>query len=794
MYVVICISLVLPVFIYFFIFYFYSLETGPPTQVQPQKKSNGNGWRQTNLASSASLIENDKDFPVAPPRRKRSSLLCVNNRQCGFKELFGNTSRRSSSDSILSDHQKRTSNAFLNSTDNSDVYVVPVPLPITTSAAAELLTATTTTITVPRVHHRLQRKISRVGNKKSDKFFGENLSDCLSDEPVTPEPDIEITTNVTKFDVTLEKDKIDEFIDKNVVQVKDTKSEETTVDEKFNSIDEVDKQLPKNNELDKRAEFFITMLENTEKKTEIEPTPPKRRNSRPISIQMEAVEAPEINVELKKTETIALAKELEDDAEKYRGMTPVEEPIIVPRRRQSKHICDDDEILQHNLHKKIENSTEHQANREITVKDINDQIISPKKPKRDFNAYEKSLAEKNEEKVIVKEEPKSEVKPVPRKRHLSQGNLLAAAEKLSPEKERPQPALRKSNSQQSFFHKELVRKLDKAHGSEDPYDIHDFHHTSDDGCSAASPQSKLTTPRKISRKESTVVPPIIENPEEKPIEIKVKSVEISTQSAPIKSSNSNELPQKPEGSIHQDQKEEDFSGNANTSISFDNDARKTAQFLQNERQSSKLEIPENCVRPSTPPLSNQSVEASKSDTEASVLDSIYAVNSNVLDEFHKYLENDYADKSSIANSLTESSIHSDSLTSSDETGSDITVKEVKIEPKSNETPGDIRNKLIEKVSENENGKRRGSINDVDEWFLKHKEYLLPERRGSTNSIGYDTRTVFPFGKPDAGAGTKFFENQNDINGNLIEENNQKASETDQVEHSTLLKYLQANDK
>lgn len=783
---------------------------------------NGNGWRKTNLTAPGSLIEADKDFPIAPPRRKRSSLL-VTNQHGGFKEVFGNTSRRSSSDSILSD-QKRVSNAFLNaySIEHSDVYVLPVPEPVTTSAAAELLTATTTTITVPRVHHRLQRKVSRVGNKKSDKFFGENLSDCLSDEPVTPESDIEITKNVTQFDAMLDKDKIDEFIDENVVKVKDTKTTKTVNEQNRNLIDEVDKQLPKDNELGKRAEFFISMLENTDKKIENEPIPPKRRISRSISLQMETVEVPTVKEDMKKTETIAATPESEGDLEKYEGMTPVEEPIIVPRRRHSKHICDDDEIIQHKLQKKPNDSPEHHANREVILNDLNDQIITPQKPKRDFIAYEKSLAEKNdaeieEKSISVKQGTTIEVKPLPRKRHLSQGNLLHAAEKLNSEKKRPEPALRKSNSQQSFFAQELIRKLNKADGFQDAYDIHDMHHMCDDGSAAAAPQSKLTT-RKISavRKVSTVVPPIFENLiEEKPIQIEIKRTETSSLEGPVKIATNIESAKvlsKPtqqdvqliQSSDKENLKRSESGSSIDNSIILDNiirvqsqmrDSQRIIQFIDTERDNSRIETTEDLVRPPTPPvpIANNNIEVLKTDSESNVLDSIYAAHTSVLDEFQKYFD-EPSERASIANSLTESSIHSDSLTSSDETGSDITVKEVKIDQSETKKSDDIRNKLIEKIVENGNGRRRDSINDVDEWFLKHKDYLLPERRGSTNSIVYDTRTVFPFGKPDPGAGTKFFEGQNDINGNKIDANEEKASEEDQAEHSTLLKYLDTNEK
>lgn len=140
----------------------------------------------------------------------------------------------------------------------------------------------------------LERKL-RVGNKKTDKFFGESLSDHLSDEPIV-------------------------------------------TSEKMNK-DEVDRSSTS----EKKLFFLMNMLE-------------------------------------------------EDDGEKYKGKHPVEEPVFVAKKKEVKHICDDDD----HMHAKF-----HQHEKEAC-----DHVVPPPKPDRDFSKYQETPKETTPEKAAEVPTPK----------------------------------------------------------------------------------------------------------------------------------------------------------------------------------------------------------------------------------------------------------------------------------------------------------------------------------------------------------------------------------------------------
>lgn len=797
------------------------LETGSPTQMQPQSTLN-DGWRKTTLSVPSNLVADDimkdENGPIAPPRKKRLSLISPE-QQPGFKELFGNNvSRRSSCDSILNGRsvqidalqQKRMSdaNVSLNASDaqknvaSETEMQVPLPLPESeTSAAAAAAAATLPKKTEPR----LQRIISRVGNKKSDKFFGENLSDCLSDEPVT---------TVAQSENVPTKDELDHFIDANNSAGAGVGASAQKIDSSMadDGGDEENKTS-----IDRKAEFLMAMLDDKNLYKDPDATeqevivPPKRRHSKspqkdedePIFVAKQEIKVetevkhddPEVNKKL----------EIVDDTDYYKGMTPVDEPLIVPRRRQSKpHICDDDDHLHDRIHVQKSEKIEQpkvDEDREVSVADIVEQIITPKKPKRDFAVYEKNV-EQSESTAAQSQPEVAKEKPIPRVRHLSHGNLLAPtrpsttidlsvtatavdivkqkSEADSPNQlDKTEQILKKCISQQSFLTEELMSKIvDRVYGFKDPIDDLDSY---DDGSSKVSPHSKLTT-RKISvaRKDPAAVPPIHENPSE---EKSNESLRVEIISAgPVAVIHTIESPSPPTVSTTQS----------------------TVKFLNLERIHS-IVLEQSPEQPSTPANSIESIEATNdainyTETNPSilttsiiemsitptkhVLDDIYSSNRSILDGFQRYL--DTAKKApSIA--TTESS----TIGSSDDenTDSDITITEMNANKNLNEIK--VLNKI---VKPNDGGERRDSIVEVDQWFLKHRDQMIggDARRDSSSSIGYDTRKVFPFGKSEPGAGTEFFESQSNVdkNGN-ISSNNERNAQNDEhsVEHSTLLKYL-----
>lgn len=149
-----------------------------------------NNWNITPEASPdpAKVIDTP---PVAPPRKKRNTLergtspeamMKVKN---GFKDVFGAESRRQSCDVVAkrkpSDTVDKGLPAMVASSfaidvkdeEFSDFSKVPTKAEMETPKEEPIQNGSA--------------KVSRVGNRKSDKFFGENLSDALSGDPVVME-------------------------------------------------------------------------------------------------------------------------------------------------------------------------------------------------------------------------------------------------------------------------------------------------------------------------------------------------------------------------------------------------------------------------------------------------------------------------------------------------------------------------------------------------------------------------------------------------------------------------------
>lgn len=597
------------------------METGPPTRNQPKA---GNGWRQSTLTVPTELNANglDKEGPTAPPRRKRSSMASPERRPGGFKDLFGNNmSRRASVDSVerppFTDQerealqQRRRSKSFSNL--SIDRYSSPErnSSPEKNSSPERTMNVIRNSIekkyrianyepAVNRIkaESRLQRKVSKVGNKKSDKFFGENLSDCLSDEPITPDDPtegqdlkhlqkIEISKEPLKLPPAISQDKLDIFVAKNAplnnvnafiaentVKPKPISVEHdiTLVTKLSNSTEtsdvemdiEVDDKDEHKTNLDKKAEFLMAMLddENLYKEVPKGPVvavaPPRRRHSKeqngtkeePVDEGYDTVD----KFEKKSADkSLAIKPADYDDEQYYKGMTPVVEPIIVPKRKITKHICDDDDHIHKHIHSQRVHSHEEAPAKAIEItqskfespsKSIEvskkDQPV-PIKPKRDFNVYEKTVIVSKLDVPSKAESNESEVKPEvkPRTRHYSHENLITASTgndgkslhdfqrihsfPVQPDvpkkmrvvkgpdgEEKLESILKKCKSSQSFLTQDLMNQIvDRVYGFHDPYSID---HSYDDGSSQVSPSSKLTT-RKISvnRKESTIIPPIKED-------------------------------------------------------------------------------------------------------------------------------------------------------------------------------------------------------------------------------------------------------------------------------------------
>lgn len=403
-------------------------------ETRPPGGTNGGGgiaaksgeWRSATLQPTTTQPQSTNDVPIAPPRRKRMSLYTnKDGRPGGFKDVFGNFTRRSSCESTQSTDwatlkKRRNSSSDIHSDEFCDF-----------------------SKDLPTDKPGIRRKISKVGNKKSDKFFGENLSDCLSDEPVAATDEQKSIENLhaakkedTKNVVaTHEKDDIDTFIEHNVHQetAAKVKHENASVAKEAEMMNISGHKRPAvvdmiNDSLDKKAEFLLAMLEQADNSgavsSQYRPKPvdeqiivPKRKHGRHICDDDEklklifqatnvhhhdghdtvdgaikSLEASEKLVEKKQQESSSNAAPTvtpppsPTTPNPYEHMEPVEEPLIVPRRSVRKHICDDDD----HMHKMVHETS---ASEKLVVNKptVNATILSPKKPDRDFTRYRKSL-------------------------------------------------------------------------------------------------------------------------------------------------------------------------------------------------------------------------------------------------------------------------------------------------------------------------------------------------------------------------------------------------------------------
>lgn len=465
--------------------------------------------------------------PIAPPRKKRGTLerdvppqrLKVKN---GFKDVFGVDSRRQSydvptraqlaQDKVDEGLQNKSKSCYEIDANNdafSDFSKVP----------------TKTELEKPKVEltQLSSSTLSKVGNKKSDKFFGENLSDALSTEPVSKERRRSSKKGMEDLD------KIDQFIEKNALQ---TKAKIT-----------VKKDVPRI-EITKPdamvAEEKVNKVKPPQAKKDTELSKEEQENEENLIKYIDETVGMETSLGKKAEFLMAMLEDYPEDG--YFGLTPVEEPIIVPRKRKSRHICDDDHHMHDLLHQ--HNKGEESSKKLITTEASIE--TPPRKPSRDFAKYlvsmdgcsdsddsnlgrpirkhrppsrkslpsppmppkfTKSLSEtqfrynlsdistSTPKKVEVTDEAKAHT-PRMLKRIIS---MPSTANLVSSRSTTPQPTLLKSSSSSSF----LVKDLQKAHSSVVRYTPEDHHHYAAD--ELVKPKSRLTT-RKISVKSNDSLP------------------------------------------------------------------------------------------------------------------------------------------------------------------------------------------------------------------------------------------------------------------------------------------------
>lgn len=863
------------------------LETCPPTSTQP--KAAMEGWHRATLTvptTIKTIDENGKEVPIPPPRRKRTSQegQHIEKPKSGFKELFGqNISRRSSCDSAMhieraaaadkekfEAQQRRTQSAanLMPAETLAKLHIEPRPV---VTIPQPLVSSSSSTPSPDRPV--LQRKVSRVGNKKSDKFFGENLSDCLSDEPIENEPVEEPIHQVSVDPATASavemlgttKDDIDIFIEQNITQrsvediVKSTTIEPRTIsinDEIVITDNEPTNEAPskladmdgmvheKRDSLDKKAEFLMAMLDddklyktpsNDNASTTTDETvvaAPRRKHSK--QQEAEVLRADAVEKQMVK-DSRAAGPQLEpavDEADYYKGRAPVEEPIIVPKRRHYGHICDKDHDHSVHQHEAVHGHDEPDARPPVSIEtqiipvaevasivapvQASAPIACPKKPKRDFALYEKSK-QSTSSGSSSPEEPKP-VKRMLRKkqRPSSVENLLSTDLDSSPEKnaavpvpERRRPLrtdekldskLKKCKSSSSFLTQELMNQIvERVYGFQDPYaEDHGY----DDYSTKVTMNSKLTTRKISTTKREANVPSIEEDSREDErrddIALVDEKVEIITkeEAAPVERATAGH-----DEEITMDRRREierALQGN----VEHKKSKQETLSFIELEKlhahpghkRVAHTETTQAVSQPHIAEDIEKILSTTNPDEEAisHVLDDIYKTNSSILDEFQKYLNEGISDDQD-SDGKPPTSDHVIVKKDGDHVGVKkiITTHTTTVgQPKTVTVAYEIENGNKKPLLVEVNGERRASIVDVDQWFLKHKEFTDHPRRGSESGIpaGYDTKKLFPFGKLDKGSSgaTEFFDTK--IQSRSVENIGGNHNES-AVEHSTLLKFM-----
>ncbi|XP_058459669.1 uncharacterized protein LOC131435617 [Malaya genurostris] len=368
------------------------LETTP-------KPSTADSWRSATLSvpdGGGNVIDRP---PVAPPRKKRSTLergtspqtLKVKN---GFKDVFGADSRRASHDvqtTTLQDKKSRDTVDGGLSEKTQSSYEIGAKVDAFSDFS---IIPTKTELEKPKVEvpmrNHVPPKTVTVGNRKSDKFFGENLSDSLSIIPVVTERRRSSKKGMEDLD------KIDQFIEKNVLK-------STFREPSRNDGSVVESQLQNN---------IVESKVPTEVKSNIDDNRNdlNEKMEKQINKPIDETVAKETHLGKKAEFLMAMLEDYQED--RYLGMVPVEEPVIVPRKRKTRHICDDTDHM-HNL---LHNHENKQSSKNLITTEASIET-PPRKPNRDFGKYLASLNSYSDS------DESSSTKPVRKQRPVSRRSL-----------------------------------------------------------------------------------------------------------------------------------------------------------------------------------------------------------------------------------------------------------------------------------------------------------------------------------------------------------------------------------
>ena len=750
--------------------------------------TNGNKLKTSTLLDARIFdIGNNQRPPVAPPRKKRNSTLKRSTLPAiaivddgvknGFKDVFGKSKngvlRRLSYDDI----------DFIDK-DDDDPQQARVSLERQDS---------------------FERKL-KIGNRKSDKFFGESLSDSLSDEPVY------------ESNENLKLEKVTKEFEKQPVQPQEWRHSQS-----FNSS------------LDQKAKFLMAMLDGEMSKKVAEEH--KYRDQEPVEEPMFVARKKEIKRHIcddddhmhhlnfhtyEKADSSVQLNDESDNEHTHKELGPRK-----PDRDFSKYQKKDD--IECKEVKKITNEIvieqgELQApiriKKVISRESMPTPPVAPETPKRKSGVLITSSDSQSGTPTITIDAPEfiisTAIKEVTKIKHRPPPLLSLKSDSQnmnSVNTSSSSPASTKSNG--PILTEDLMDKMIKKAYGIGNYDPEDFdEHNHDDGSNLVTPTSKLA-----SRKTSV-------------------TRKISSESSP---SSYNDSPATPKIFI------------GSTSELFPpplSPRVKKISFIDDPVDLSMTAIDENKMKinsgkvetaPKSPksPMKTRNFEklltsSNLSNSMEDIIDEVYSKNSKIMQEFQSYLEQ------SIDESVIDVEAEKKFL---DKKGNEYiyspeAVKEPEVKKKIEDDDDDAdnqsysdsfessdteeamnidRSKIINKnlLPRNFNI-RRESIEDVDKWFTNHldleekKSSLQGSREGLTQgSPNYDMQKIFPFGRTITtrrdSMSDEFFSDivkipkprfdsmrENDDTMSIPEDNEKSfksVTSENSSEHSTLLKYF-----
>jgi hypothetical protein len=756
------------------------LETRAPHQTQPQKSATMDGWRTATLSVPENSTSNKPQIiikealPVAPPRKKRRAASFaalptksqLTDRKSsmvpnGFRDVFGREERRYSTESIL--NERATKCKSLDSRLPNIENTTKMRRHSSYSSSLDEF-ADFSKDSPANQNDTLTRVVPKIGNKKTDKFFGESLAACLTDE----ERRKSSIAETDFFHIQKRKENQETVPKENVVLNKSPvrppppnppkrrnsslKDGDLTVKIEKSTVSETASAEPKLEEkstasLDRKAQFLMDMLD---------PSSP-----------------------------------LEDE---YKGRIPVEEPLLVAKKKDTKCICcNDDEQLRHHLHlheKKVE---------EIDLSN------PPRKPSRDFSKISTKSIE------IDTKKPEESIPELPQRTHrvkrsvthndteenlkkISEQSLklhrnisMPTVESLLQSEEELENLMKRCNSSNSFEAHDIIDELiQKAYPGFDGVSsvLHDQHHDSyNDGSHLVAPSFKLDSKRNsftrlnslssVTSGVSITVEPDQDGVDKKtkftigPKEIELSDfnrniddfIQIETKSAdiskPIITIQTTETIEKPE--IKE----------AKEILTESNRSKVKKDEILHDENPQESHLDDSAI--------NQIIESSDLNVNhlTSVLDDIYANNKTIVEDFHNYLEVE-ANKDLVA-------IHKvPSRSKLSESETEKPSESIQSYPKSDYEDNEEQDieedlphiKPIELLKHDR--PRRESIDDVDLWFTRHStapinknldEIVHGPHKERRNSEGtYDTSKIYPFGQISrertiSQSSSDFFENR-----------------------------------